>query len=378
MPQRSLLLQRLKSVSMDVLARPVEGVTVTTDIEHYPFLAIVGQEEMKMALILAVLNPMVGGVLLVGPRGTGKTTAVRGLVELMPLTRRSRCPYGCEPGAAETWGMDAICPDCAQKLARGEDIIGFDRMRLIELPLNARLEDVVGGIDERIALEQKRVRLSRGILSYAHRNLLYIDEVNLLTDEIVDAILDAAALGYYNVRRGPLVGTYPSRFTLIGSMNPEEGNLRPQIMDRFGLRVVVSGLAEAEERLEVYRRVRAFVDNPHEFLALYSPETAAFTEELVQAKELLPEVTIAAEAEQMALDLVNTLQITSSRAEIVTLEAARAHAAADGRIEATVEDVSTVAPMALRQRRSQFMVGYFEESEKEEEEIKAIMEKAKR
>jgi magnesium chelatase subunit I len=361
---------------MDVLARPVEDVTITADIKHYPFLALVGQEEMKMALILAVLNPMVGGVLLIGPRGTGKTTAVRGLVELMPSTHRSRCLYGCEPEAAETWGMNAICPDCAQKLTRGEDIMGFDRMRLIELPLNARLEDVVGGIDERIALEQKRVRLSRGILSYAHRNILYIDEVNLLADEIVDAILDAAALGYYNVRRGPLVGTYQARFTLIGSMNPEEGNLRPQIMDRFGLRVVVSGLAEGEERLEVYHRVKAFADNPHEFLALYGFETAAFTEELIQAKKLLPEVTITPEAEQMTLDLVNTLQIASSRAEIVTLESARAHAAADGRTEATVEDVAAIAPMTLRQRRSQFMVDYFEESDKEDEEIRAILDKA--
>jgi magnesium chelatase subunit I len=362
---------------MDVLARPVDGTAVTADIKHYPFLAIVGHEEMKVALILAVLNPMVGGVLLIGPRGTGKTTAVRGLVELMPPTRRSRCPYGCEPEAASTWGIDAICPDCAQKLARGEDIMGFDRMRLIELPLNARLEDVVGGIDERVALEQKRVRLNRGILSHAHRNILYIDEVNLLADEIVDAILDAAALGYYNVRRGPLVGTYQARFNLIGSMNPEEGNLRPQIMDRFGLRVIVSGLAKAKERLEVYHRVRAFADNPHEFLALYGPETVAFTEELVQAKDLLPEVTVTPEAEQMALNLVNTLQIASSRAEIVTLEAARAYAAAGGRAEATIEDVSAVAPMSLRQRRSQFMVDYFEESEKEEEEIKTIIDESK-
>jgi len=142
--------------------------------------------------------------------------------------------------------------------------------------------------------------------------------------------------------------------------------------------VVVSGLAEAEERLAVYHRVRAFVDNPHEFLALYGPETAAFTQEIVQAKELLPKVTVTPEAEQMTLDLVDTLQITSSRAEIVTLEAARAYAAADGRTAATVEDVSTVAPMALRQRRSQFMVDYFEESEKEDKEIEAIMDKAKR
>ncbi len=148
-------------------------------------------------------------------------------------------------------------------------------------------------------------------------------------------------------------------------------------MDRFGLRVVVSGLAEEEERLDVYHRVRAFADNHHEFLALYGSETAAFTEELIQAKELLPKVTVTPEAEQMTLDLVNTLQIASSRAEIVTLEAARAHAAADGRTEATVEDVSAVARMSLRQRRSQFMVDYFKESEKEEEEIKAVMNKAK-
>src|SRR5512139_2174379 len=188
---------------------------------------------MKTALLLSVINPAVGGVLLIGPRGTGKTTAVRGLVDLMPPVQRSLCPYGCEEEAAETWGMDALCPDCAAKMARGEPLTGLERMRLVELPLNARLEDVIGGINERMAIEQQKIRLERGILAHAHRNLLYIDEVNLLDDMIVDAILDAAAQGRVTVRRGPLAATYPAELMLVGSMNPEEGKLRPQIQDRF-------------------------------------------------------------------------------------------------------------------------------------------------
>ena len=377
MPQRSVLLQRLKSVSMDVLARPVEDVTVTADIKHYPFLAIVGQEEMKMALILAVLNPMVGGVLLIGPRGTGKTTAVRGLVELMPSTRRSRCPYGCEPEATHTWGMDAICPDCAQKLARGEDLMGFDRMRLIELPLNARLEDVVGGIDERIALEQKRVRLSRGILSYAHRNILYIDEVNLLADEIVDAILDAAALGYYHVRRGPLVGTYQARFTLIGSMNPEEGNLRPQIMDRFGLRVLVGGLDDPADRERVYHRIRVFRENPRAFIRTFGDETYWAREDVITARDLLPEVSIPDEVIQLGLSVVQQLNIHSSRAEFTMFEAARAHAAADGRTTVLLDDLVVAAPMALRMRHSEFIESFFAGQQTEDQSIDDLLENLK-
>ncbi|MGD8488953.1 MAG: ATP-binding protein, partial [Anaerolineae bacterium] len=236
--------------------------------------------EMKTALLLAVINPAVGGVLLIGPRGTGKTTAVRGLVDLMPVVRRSLCPYGCDEEAAETWGMDAICPDCAAKMGRGEPLTGPERMRLIELPLNARLEDVVGGINERLAIEQNRVRLERGILSFAHTNLLYIDEVNLLDDILVDAILDAAAQGRVTVRRGPMTAVYPSSFVLVGSMNPEEGALRPQIQDRFGLRVVVDGLHEPEERLEVYRRVRAFREHPYRLMAILAEDTLAFGEEV--------------------------------------------------------------------------------------------------
>jgi len=244
-------------------------------------------------------------------------------------------------------------------------------MRLIELPLNARLEDVVGGINERVALEQQKIRLERGILSYADRNVLYVDEINLLDDAIVNAILDAAAQGRYTVRRGPLSSTYYARFVLIGSMNPEEGLLRPQIMDRLGLRVIVNGLTDDKDRLEVYRRVRAFAEHPHDVLALYAEETAALTQEIADAKARLPEVKPTGPAERLALRLVRELQIASHRAEFVLLEAARAHAAADGRLKASVADVRAVAPMALRQRRSEFMVRYFAQCAAEDEEIRA-------
>ncbi len=237
---QSLLLEILQQrTAATLLKETAPPEVVSGEVLAFPFLALVGQAEMKTALVLNVINPAVGGVLLIGPRGTGKTTAVRGLVNLMPPVRRSLCLYGCELEAVETWGVDAICPNCAAKLARGEELTGMDRMRLVELPLHARLEDVIGGVNERLAVEQQKIRLERGILAHAHRNLLYIDEVNLLDDMIVDAILDAAAQGRVTVRRGPLAATYPADLILVGSMNPEEGQLRPQIQDRFGLRVIV-------------------------------------------------------------------------------------------------------------------------------------------
>jgi magnesium chelatase subunit I len=370
----SMLLQILRKHSAATILRTTpKPEFVSGDIPVFPFLSIVGQTEMKTALLLNVINPAVGGVLLIGPRGTGKTTSVRGLVDLMPPVRRSLCPYGCEEEAAETWGMDAVCPECAAKLARGEALTGMDRMRLIELPLNARLEDVIGGINERVAVEQHKVRLERGILAHAHRNLLYIDEANLLNDVIVDAILDAAAQGRVTVRRGPLSAIYPSSFTLVGSMNPEEGALRPQIQDRFGLRVLVNGLEIPEERLEVYRRVHAFREHPHWLTAALAEDTISFGKDIERARNLLRRVELAPDAEKLALRMIEEMQISSHRAEITTLEAARAYAAADGRELATGKDVAAIAPMALRQRRSEFMLKYFEAAKEEETRIESIL-----
>ena len=338
----------------------------------FPFLAIVGQHEMKLALLLGLINPNIGGILLIGPRGTAKTTAVRSLLDILPQVERSTCNYGCLPEDIEAGGIDAVCPDCAKKFAEGVPLTAPDKVRLIELPLNARLEDVVGGIDERAAIHE-RMRVRRGILAQADLNLLYIDEINLLDDEIIDSILDAAAQGSYTVRRGPVAATYRSRFVLIGSMNPEEGRLRPQILDRFGLRVIVRGLDVASERLQAYRRVQAYLGNPRQMVNQFHDEMEAAAAEIRSAREQIKSVTVPDVVANPAIALVQNMGIDSLRAEITWFESARAYAAAAGRKEVKTDDLKTVAPMALRLRRSHFMDDYFRGQAGEETEMKTLL-----
>jgi len=342
--------------------------------EHlpFPFLAIVGQQEMKLAILLALINPNMGGVLLIGPRGTGKTTAVRGITELLPNVPRSRCSYGCLPEDITAGGIEAVCPDCARRFGEGEELTYQDKVRLIELPLNSRIEDVVGGIDERAATHN-RLRLDRGILSRADRNILFVDEVNLLDDEIVNSILDASAQGIFTVHRGPLTATYRSRIALIGSMNPEEGRLRPQILDRFGLRIIARGLDVSDERLKAYKRSIAHRNNPHSVIAEHQDATRVVREEIILAREKLAEVSLTKDAEACGLRFISELGIHSLRAEITLFEAARAHAIADGRESAEQEDVRKVAPMALRLRRSDFIEAYLTSQVGEEEEIERLV-----
>lgn len=342
----------------------------------FPFMAMIGQDEMRIALMLTVINPEVGGVLLLGPRGTGKTTAVRSLVDLLPEVQRSLCRYGCLPEDIETDGIDAVCPECAQKYGEGKLLTYTDSVRLIELPLTAKLDDTIGAIDEHSEHGGRRLAMRRGILANSDRNVLYIDETNLLTDELVDAILDAAAQGIYTVRRGLLSATYRSRFALIGSMNPEEGRLRPQIMDRFGLRIIVRGLEDTADRLETYHRVRAYLTNPRAFLNQFFEVTELARDEVITARELLPKVTLSDEAAQAGLTIIRKMQIDSLRAELTLFEAARAYAAADDRTVVNGEDIRRVAPMALRLRRSPFMQAYFENQATEDQEIRAIMDAA--
>lgn len=344
------------------------------EVLPFPFLGLVGQMEMKQALLIAVINPLVSGVLLVGPRGTGKTTTVRSLIDLLPLVRRSACYYGCLPEDIEVGGMDAVCPDCARKYGQGESLTRVERGRLVELPLNARLEDVIGGLDERALAQNSAVRIKSGILKQADLNVLYVDEVNLLSDDIINAILDASAQGTYTVRRGAIASTYRARFTLIGSMNPEEGNLRPQIMDRFGLRVMVRGLSSSEERLEAYRRTRAYRQNPRAAVAQFAEQTALARDEIQAARERLPQVEISREVQLIGTQLVQRLGIDSLRAEITLFEAARAYAAADARLRVTLDDLKSVAPLALRLRQSPFMIKYFQNQSEEEHQLHAILD----
>jgi magnesium chelatase subunit I len=370
-PFRNLreLVDYVSGKSLPILA--AEEGRVTEPVP-FPFLGIVGQHEMKLALLLGLINPNIGGILLIGPRGTAKTTAVRSLLALLPQVERSTCFYGCTQEDIEIGGLDAVCPDCAKKYGEGKLLTALDKVRLIELPLNARLDDVVGSIDERAAIHE-RMRIRRGILAQADLNLLYIDEINLLGNDIVDSILDASAQGSYTVRRGPVVATYRSRFVLIGSMNPEEGRLRPQILDRFGLRVIVRGLENTEERLEAYRRVQAYLANPRQMLGQFAEEMEAAASEIRLARERVRKVTIPDRVANPAIELVQRMGIDSLRAEITWFESARAYAAADGREEVGIHDLVEVAPMALRLRRSHFMNEYFKGQIGEEKELSTLL-----
>lgn len=377
-PRPSRLLQILEenSLAKRVLEAPGRDLGLKEG-EPFPFLAIIGQQEMKLALLLAAINPRVGGVLLIGARGTAKTTAVRSLVDLLPVIRQSLCPnnLGCTEEQIDAEGMTAVCKECATKFGYGESLTKAQRMKLVELPLNARLEDVVGGINERAIVEKQQVRLERGILAQADNNLLYIDEVNLLEDVVMDAILDAAAQGYYTVRRGPHNLTYSARFALVGSMNPEEGRLRPQIMDRFGLRAVVRGLDNVEDRYEAYELALWHRQNPDGMAASYAEATLALGAEIQEAYDRLPRVRIGEAAKRLGLQLVQASEVESNRAEMTLFEAARAHAAADERLEVLPQDITAVALLALRQRNSAELLQFFREQQAEDTRLEQVMAK---
>jgi len=344
------------------------------DISNFPFIAIIGQFEMKLALTLALINPNIGGVILIGPRGIGKTTTVRGLIDLVPQIDVSLCHYGCLEEEVLNFGIDSICPDCAEKYAKKLPLSKKENVHLVELPLNAKLSNVIGGIDKRQQMHQK-MKIKRGILAMAHKNILYIDEINLLNEEIINAILDAAAMGKYTIRRGPVTATYHSRFTLIGSMNPEEGKLRPQILDRFGLRVITKGLDNESDRFLAYKRAIEYKNNPYNLIKQFENETHLAKEELIEARNLIKEIIVPDEAAHFGIKLINLLKIDSIRAEISLFESAKALAAANKSNKVSIEEIKTVAPLALRLRASQFMANFMEQQEKNDQIIYDQIEK---
>ena len=335
----------------------------------YPFSAIVAQDEAKLAVVLAAINPRIGGVLLSGSKGIGKTSIVRGMADLLPMLRRAGCPYGCDPDGS------ALCDVCsgAPGARRGVRTV---RAGIVELPSNAQLDDVVGTIDLRAALEDGRLAFRPGLLAQANRALLYADEINLLSDVIVDALLDSAAQGVVRVKRGQHAVEYPSRFTLVGTMNPEEGELRPQITDRLGLRVFAGPASGREERAEIYRRNAAFARDPQAFAASYAGKTRALRTKIARAVARLGSVVPSSEAEALAIDAVTRLGIESHRTEYVALEAACALAAFEGRTIADAADVRRVFPLAARLRRSRLRVQALNEYHAEDVLIDAALEAA--
>jgi len=309
-------------------------------LRFYPFSAIVEQERLKQALLLNAVNPAVGGVLVVGPSGTGKSTAVRGLAELLPeIEVVADCPYSCDPGDP--------CPACRE---RGDLPRARRRRRIVTLPLNATEDRVSGTVDIARALREGERALEPGLLAEANRGILYVDEINLLDDHLTDVLLDAAALGVNVVEREGVSVSHPARFILVGTMNEEEGELRPQIADRIGLRVEVEAVSDPEARAEIMRRREAFTADPEGFLAEYAAAQAELARELATAERLLPEVRLPDHLYAAVAQLVVKAGVSSHRADVTILECAKATAALAGRTQAGPDDVVSAAGLALGHR----------------------------
>ena len=313
----------------------------------YPFAAIVGQEELKLGLLLNVIAPSIGGVLIMGHRGTGKSTAVRALAELLPPISQVRgCLYGCDPAAGAN-----LCNDCRARLAT-TGALPKERARVpvVDLPLNATEDRVAGALNLERAIREGVKTFEPGLLARAHRGFLYIDEVNLLEDHLVDLLLDVAASGRNRVEREGVSIEHPSEFVLAGSGNPEEGELRPQLLDRFGLYTEIRTASDLEARVEIITRREAFDRDPAAFCAAWETEQAQLRRRLVRARRASPSVRLSAELVRAVAQLCGRLGVDGHRGELTIVRAARALAAFENRKEVAAEDVRRVAAMALRHR----------------------------
>ena len=316
--------------------------------QGFPFTAVVGSESMQLALILNAVSPAIGGVLVRGEKGTAKSTAVRALAALLPeVSVVTGCRFGCDPAA-----LEAGCPDGPHT----NPVATWRPALLVELPVGASEDRVVGSLDLEKALSEGVRAFEPGLLAGAHRGILYVDEVNLLADHLVDVLLDASAMGRNQVERDSVSVSHPARFVLIGSMNPEEGELRPQLLDRFGLTADVTASRDPQTRVEVVRRRLAADADPAGFAGCWAGAEQTLAAAIVTAQMLLPEVQMPDSALRQIAEVCAAFDVDGMRADIVTARTAAAHAAWQGRTTVTAEDVRAAALLALphRKRRNPF------------------------
>ncbi len=313
----------------------------------YPFTAIVGQKKMKDALILNAINPKLGGVLIRGEKGTAKSTAVRALAALLPdIEVVVDCKFGCNPH-----NKAQMCHQCINRLDSGEELpVKKRKTRVIELPVGSTEDRVVGTLDLEHAIKKGKKRFEPGILAEANRGILYVDEVNLLDDHIVDILLDSAAMGVNVAEREGVSYSHPAEFILIGTMNPEEGELRPQLLDRFGLCVHIKGIADLDQRVEVVKRRAFYEQDPAGFQKIWKAEEEKLQQAIVQAKELLEQVTVSDDILYLIARIAIDMNVDGHRADIMMMKASKTLAAFNGRGEIFKEDVQSAADMALQHR----------------------------
>jgi magnesium chelatase subunit D len=312
--------------------------------EVFPFSAIVGQEDLKLTLMLNAIHPGVGGVLIRGEKGTAKSTIVRGLADLLfPIQVVSDCPFSCDPHGHE------LCDNCQRRNGKLQERLR--PQRVVTLPLNATEDRVAGGMDFNRAVKEGKKILLPGLLAQAHRGILYVDEINLLDDHIVDIILDAAASGQNRIEREGLSFYHPARFMLVGTMNPEEGDLRPQLLDRLGLCVEVASEKDPEVRMTLMEQRESYDNDPTAFREHHEPQRLKLAQKILVARNLLPRVKVRKELRGFIAELCSTNYVAGHRADIVMEQAARAHAALRGQTRVEVDDISRVAPFVLLHRK---------------------------
>ena len=327
----------------------------------YPFTAIVGQEKMKEALILNIINPSLGGVLIRGEKGTAKSTLVRALANLLAEREENSCEFHCEPDK-----IDNYCSQCSEKYLKGEKIEKHkSTMKVINLPISATEDRVVGTLDIEYAIKTGEKKFEKGILAQSNRNILYVDEINRLDDHIVDVLLDSAAMGVNTIEREGISYSHPAKFVLVGTMNPEEGDLRPQLLDRFGLVVDVIGERETSKRVEVIKRRLDFEAEPEKFIKKYLAEEEELKNRIENSKKILENIKCSDEIYELAAKISIALNVDGHRADIAVVKTAITIAAFENREEVIKEDMLRAAVLALphRMRKTPFEDGILDKDQ---------------